>query len=83
MVRTATINQWGQSLGIRIPSDIVKEVSLKEKMRLEFRTNGEEIILTCIPDSVQLEDLIAMCPEWDGNPPDKINWGEPVGREIL
>jgi antitoxin component of MazEF toxin-antitoxin module len=83
MVRTIKVNKWGDALGIRFPSEIVKEISLKEKTFVEMRTNGDEIIIRRAPELLTLEELIEKCQQWDGNPPDSYDWGEPQGREII
>ena len=83
MVKTMRVNKWGDALGIRFPSEIVKSFSLKEKSYVEIRTNGDEIIIKRAPELLSLEELIEKCPKWDGNPPESYDWGEPQGREII
>jgi len=83
MVKTMRINKWGDALGIRVPSEIVKELSLKEKSYVEIRTNGDEIIIKRAPELLSLEELITNCSDWDGTPPESYDWGKPQGREII
>jgi len=52
-----------------------------KRIIMEIKEN--ELILKPVPQLPSLEELIAECPEWDGNPPEKIDWGEPAGREII
>jgi len=83
MVKTMRVNKWGDALGIRFPSEIVKSLSLKEKAYVEVRTNGDEIIIRRAPELLSLEELIAQCPKWDGHPPERYDWGESQGKENI
>ena len=40
------IKKWGNSLGIRIPNFIVKELSLKEGSSVQIEDEGDKIIIT-------------------------------------
>jgi antitoxin MazE len=83
MVKTMSVNKWGDSLGIRFPSEFVKIMGLREKSRVEVTSRGDEIVIRRTPELLSLEELVANCSEWDGNPPDRYDWGEPCGRELL
>ena len=39
------IKKWGNSLGVRIPNLIVRELSLKNGSIVEIKDNGSEIII--------------------------------------
>jgi antitoxin MazE len=41
----AVVKKWGNSLGIRIPNLIVKELSLKDGSCVDIRDKGNEIII--------------------------------------
>lgn len=77
------INRWGDALGVRFPSEFVRTMRLRDKIYVEMTTRGDEIIIKRAPELLPLEDLIANCSEWDGNPPEKYDWGEPQGRELI
>jgi len=81
--RAKKIMKWGSGLGVLLPAEFIKSNDLKDKEYVEWETKGNELILKPMPQLPTLEDLVAECPEWDGNPPEKFNWGEPVGREII
>jgi len=83
MTKTMKVNRWGDALGIRLPSEFVKAVGLKEKNQVEMTIRNDEIIIRKAPELLSLKELISNCPEWDGNPPDRYEWGEPQGRETL
>jgi len=82
-VNSKKIMKWGAGLGVLLPMEFVKSTGLKDKEYVEWKTNGDELILRPMPKSPTLDDLIADCHDWDGNPPEKFDWGKPVGREIL
>jgi len=83
MTKTMKVNRWGDALGIRLPSEFVKAIGLQEKNQVEMMIRDSEIIIRKTPELLSLEDLIDNCSEWDGSPPDKYEWGEPCGRELL
>lgn len=51
---TVTLTKWGNSMGIRIPSVIIKEANLHPGKELEIRTD-EKGVLTLIPIKNQQE----------------------------
>jgi antitoxin MazE len=54
----ATIQKWGNSLGIRIPGFIAKELALKNGSSVEILGDGQNIIIK--PSRKQkLEDILA------------------------
>lgn len=50
------IQQWGNSLGIRIPSPIVKKLSLNSGMKMNIKTENGQIYLT--PEKYSLSQLL-------------------------
>lgn len=80
----ATIQKWGNSLGIRIPKAIAEQVDLKDGVEIEFDTTGG--ILSLRPKRVRrskykLADLLAKCK--GPSPYRHLDRDRPVGREIL
>ena len=41
----AVVKKWGNSLGIRIPNLIVRELSLKDGSFVDINDNGNEILI--------------------------------------
>jgi len=75
----AVVQKWGNSLGIRIPNLIVRELSLKNGSLVDINENGNEIIIK----PVQKYKLAEMLDEInEQNLHEEINWGKPVGKEI-
>lgn len=73
------IAKWGNSLGIRIPKQIVEQIQLAEGMELEITTEEDRLILTPKTKQYSLLELL------DGMNEDhlhhEVDWGEPVGKE--
>ena len=47
----STVRKWGNSLGIRIPNLIVRELALKDGSVIDINDNGNEIIIKHIKKS--------------------------------
>ena len=39
------VNRWGNSLGIRFPSEFVESARLKEKSLVEIKSDGDRLII--------------------------------------
>jgi antitoxin MazE len=80
----ATVQKWGNSLGIRVPKAIAEQVDLADGTEVEFETTGG--VLTIRPtrrrrrSKYKLVDLLAKAK---GPNPHGEFFGKPVGREIL
>ena len=84
MARTMTVNKWGNSLGIRFPSDFVELINLKEKSLVEIKADGEQLIIKKIGDTSPrrtIQELFELYPA-DYIEDTEIDWGSPVGGEI-
>jgi antitoxin MazE len=75
----AVIKKWGNSLGIRIPNLIVRELSLKEGSCVEIRDKGNEIIIKPKQKN-KLSDMLNEITEQ--NIHKEIETGSPVGKEL-
>jgi antitoxin MazE len=75
----AVVKKWGNSLGIRIPNLIVRELSLKDGSFVDINDRGKEIIIKPIQKS-KLSDILNKINEQ--NIHKEINTGSPVGKEI-
>ena len=82
--RTMRVNKWGNSLGIRFPSEFVDFIKLKEKSLVEMKAEGEKIIITKVEEDIPrktLRELFEMYPA-DYIEDEETDWGKPVGGEI-
>ena len=75
----STIRKWGNSLGIRIPNLIIRELSLKDGSIIDIIDNGNEIIIKPVKKS----KLSKMLDEVnDQNIHQEVETTGPVGNEI-
>ena len=75
----ATVQKWGNSLGIRIPNLIVRELSLKNGSVVDINDNGNEIIIKPIKKS-RLSELLEKIS--DENIHKEVETTGPVGNEV-
>ncbi|GHV73228.1 multidrug transporter MatE [Spirochaetia bacterium] len=75
----AVIKKWGNSLGIRIPSLIVRELALKDGSPVEINDTGNEIIIKPKPKKT-LSELLNEINEQ--NIHQEIETEGPVGKEL-
>lgn len=75
------IQKWGNSDGIRLPSNMLKSLNLKTNDRVEIIQKEEKIIITKIEKKhLTFEERIA---NYEGeNLVEDYEWGEPRGKEI-
>ncbi len=76
-VRRVKLQKWGNSLAVRIPADILKELSLKSGSELVVGLRDKEIVLKA---EVRLDSLLE-----DINPDNlhrETYWGERQGNEV-
>ncbi len=74
-----TLQKWGNSLGLRMPSVIVKSINLKQGSELEIRLKDGAIIL--IPKkNKQLSELLSQINPY--NIHSEKSFGKSVGREV-
>lgn len=79
---TTKITKWGNSYGIRIPKEIINELSLAEGV--EFDMNVVDGGIQIKPIKKNKYSLKELCDQIDSNNlPEFIDWGPDVGNEIL
>jgi antitoxin MazE len=77
---TQKISSWGNSLGIRLPQTIIKQVGWKEGVSVIISIEDDRIILTPAKPKYNLNELLKNAtPQMQH---DEVNFGEPVGEEI-
>jgi antitoxin MazE len=74
-----TLQKWGNSIGVRLPKPMLEQVGLTEGSAVEIVIEGDHLVIR--RQRLKLADLLAQCrPE---NRPEAIDFGPPVGREII
>ena len=75
----ATIQKWGNSLGVRIPKVIADDLELVNGSEVELLEDSDKIIIQ--PHrKLNLNDLLSAID--DDNLHGEVNSGEPVGKEL-
>jgi antitoxin MazE len=81
MMMNATIQKWGNSLAIRLPKKLLKEVGLDDNSDIEIKVVGQEIHLIPVKKFYYtLDELLEGMT--DENRHDEISTGSAVGNEI-
>ena len=74
------IAQWGNSLAIRIPRLVARQLGLSEGQAVHLEVDGGVLTLRPVPPAkVSLQELLAGVTE--ENLHGETDWGAPVGRE--
>ena len=73
------VKKWGNSLGIRIPNIIARELSLKDGSFVEINDKGNEIIIKPVKKP-KLSEMMSRINEQ--NLHEEIKTEGPVGKEI-
>jgi antitoxin MazE len=74
-----TVRKWGNSLGIRIPNTIARELSLKDGSCVEIKDKGQEIIIS-LKEKNKLSEILNKINE--KNIHSEVETNGPVGNEI-
>ena len=75
----ARVAKWGNSLGVRIPKAVAKEVGLDEGLNVEVRVSGRNLVLAPIHRIYSLHELVSgITPR---NRHKQTDWGVPTGSE--
>ncbi|MDR0308000.1 MAG: AbrB/MazE/SpoVT family DNA-binding domain-containing protein [Chitinispirillales bacterium] len=75
----AVVRKWGNSLGIRIPAVVIRDLSLKDGSLVDINDNGKEIIVKPIKKH-KLSEMLDKINE--DNIHGEIETGVSVGKEI-
>ena len=74
-----TLQKWGNSIGVRLPKPMLEQVGLTEGSQVDVLVEGDHLVIR--RQRLKLADLLAQCrPE---NRPEPVDFGPPVGREII
>jgi antitoxin MazE len=73
------ISRWGNSLGVRIPSDVVRRSGLALGARVQIEAKGDRIVISPARPHYRLEELLkGMTPRAMHA---AFDWGPDKGRE--
>lgn len=76
-----TVQKWGNSLALRIPSSVAKDIHLRPGSPVELSVEGGRIIIKPAKKRrLTLSQLLKGVTK--ENRPDLLDWGAPVGSEV-
>ena len=76
------IKKWGNSAVVRLPAAMLAQLKLAVGAPVELKTEGGRIVIEPSAKPIyKLEDLVAGIT--DANRHDAVDWGSPVGREVV
>ncbi len=78
---TATIQKWGNSLALRIPLAVAKQIHVKEGDAVTLKVGASGLTVKAAPKKLTLDNLL------DKVTPDNLHpateWGADLGREAV
>lgn len=77
----ATVQKWGNSLGIRIPKTIAEDSEIREGVSVRMQVKDGRVILE--PQAVQKYHLVALLKSVSrANLHGEVGLGDAVGKEV-
>lgn len=76
-----TVKKWGNSPAVRLTADIIRDAKIKVNDRVEVTVVNGEIKMRVLKTRPTLDEMVAgITPD---NRHELVDWGAPVGKEIL
>lgn len=81
----AVIGKWGNSLALRLPSEVVDAARVRDGERVNVEARDGNIVIRRAIPQFTLEELFRGKPpeEWRAEYAGAFDWGPDVGREIV
>lgn len=74
------LQKWGNSLGVRLPKEVVKKAKLKDGKNVSIKNIGNSIVITASSEEETFESLLSkITPQ---NRYEELDWGPAVGNEV-
>lgn len=81
MKTTAQVKKWGNSLAIRIPSRVARDLGLSNDSQVEITSDGTiATIKREVGSDLSLDALVKGITA--DNIHEELGWGTPVGKEV-
>ena len=78
-----SIQKWGNSQGIRLPLDILREAEIDKEGAVNISAQGNCIVITKAEPQKKRQNIMNLFEGYKGEyEPTGIDWGEPVGKEV-
>ena len=78
---TATIRKWGNSLALRIPQAVAKQIHVQEGDPVILKVGASGLTVKAAPKRLKLDDLLDKVTPENLHPASE--WGADVGREVV
>jgi len=78
---TATIQKWGNSLALRIPLAIAKQIHVKEGDPVLLKVSASGLTVKPAPKKLSLDELLSKVTPENLHP--ATDWGADVGKEVI
>jgi antitoxin MazE len=76
-----TLQKWGHSVGVRLPKPMLEQLGLAAGAPVDVLVEGDHLVIRPARRRLTLDELLAQWkPE---NRPDPIDFGPPVGTEMI
>lgn len=76
----ATIQKWGNSLALRIPLAVAKQIHVKEGDSVTLKVGASGLTVKPAPKKLSLDELLDKVTPENLHP--ATDWGADLGREI-
>ena len=77
----ATVQKWGNSLGIRIPRELAEDIGFSEGKQVRFEKSGDALMMRPVKRlHYSLKELLKGVTA--KNKHKEVNWGPAQGREV-
>ncbi len=77
----ATIQKWGNSLALRIPLPVAKQIHIQEGDSVSLKIGVNGLTVKPLPKQPSLDDLLAQVTPENLHP--ATEWGPDFGREVV
>lgn len=78
---TTTIQKWGNSLALRIPLAVAKQIHIQEGDPVLLKVSAAGLTVKAAPKRLSLDDLLAQVTPENLHP--ATEWGADLGQEVL
>lgn len=75
-----TVQKWGNSLAVRIPKNITKDIKVEEGSTMDINVENGNIILSPAKKGYSLNELLKNITK--ENIHSEVSTGDPVGGEV-
>ncbi|HTM02514.1 MAG TPA: AbrB/MazE/SpoVT family DNA-binding domain-containing protein [Vicinamibacterales bacterium] len=80
MATSTQLSKWGNSLGVRLPRSVTREVHIDEGDTVQVSVDNGTIVIRPSRPRYSLEDLVRRITRQNRH--DDTDWGGPLGGEM-